>query len=64
MAKLIIQHDMDGSVYFYHETDRHFRVAEKERKQDGLERVDWNNLASECQIEPGTYMVVPIVEGE
>jgi hypothetical protein len=62
MAKLIIQHDSNNGVYWYCESDRHHRICEPQRKAEGLVRVDWNDLAEECKVEPGTYMVVPIVE--
>jgi hypothetical protein len=61
MGKLIIENS-DHGVYFYHETDRHHRVCEPQRKAEGLKRVDWNDLAEECEVQRGTYMVVPIVE--
>jgi hypothetical protein len=61
MAKLIIEHS-DKGVYWYYESDKHHRVCEPQRKAEGLRRVDWNDLAEECEIENGTYMVVPIVE--
>lgn len=61
MAKLIIEHS-DTGVYWYSESDRHHRVCEPQRKEEGLRRVDWNDLAEECEIQSGTYMVVPIVE--
>jgi len=61
MAKLIIQND-DNGVYWYCESEKHHRICEPQRKAEGLRRVDWNDLAEECEIEVGTYMVVPIVE--
>jgi hypothetical protein len=61
MAKLIIERNKKG-VYWYYESDRHHRACERHRKADGLRRVDWNDLAEECEIQSGTYMVVPIVE--
>lgn len=61
MSKLIIQHD-DQGVFWYCETDKHHRISEPQRRAEGLMRVDWDDLADECQVEVGTYMVVPIVE--
>lgn len=61
MAKLIIEHARDG-VFFYHETERQFRCAEKTRRSSGLRRVDWDDLADECAVDAGSYMVVDIIE--
>ena len=61
MAKLIIERN-DKGVYWYYESYSHHRVCEPQRKAQGLRRVEWNDLAGECEIQSGTYMVVPIVE--
>ena len=63
MGKLIIECREEG-VWMYHETERHHKKVESQRKADGLERLDWNDLANECAVHPGQYMVVPIVEVE
>ena len=63
MSKLIIEHSKDG-VFFYHETERHFRKVDKKRRDAGLVRLEWEDLGEDCCIEVGEYMVVPIVEVE
>lgn len=63
MGKLIVEHREDG-VWFYHESDRHHKKVEPQRKRDGLVRRDWDDLEEDCRVNVGEYMVVPIVEVE
>lgn len=63
MGKLIIECRENG-VWMYHETERHHKKVEPQRKRDGLVRRDWDSLAEECEVQAGEYMVVPIVEVE
>lgn len=59
-GKLIIEHTLDG-VFFYYESESHHATTEPQRKSNGLERLDWDELEEECEVRPGQYMVVPIV---
>lgn len=59
--KLIIECS-GGGVYVYHESNRHHKVAELERQRQKLERLDWHDLAQECAVQDGQYMVIPIVD--
>jgi hypothetical protein len=58
--KLIIECS-GGGMYVYHESNRHHKVAELERKRQKLKRLDWDDIAQECSVQDGQYMVIPIV---
>lgn len=59
--KLIIECS-GGGVYVYHESNRHHKAAELDRQRQKLERLDWHDLANDCSVQDGQYMVIPIVD--
>ena len=60
--KLIIEHGSDGRVFFYEESNSLHREAEKSRRDEGLTRRSLEDLAKECSVSPGEYLVMPLVE--
>lgn len=61
-SMIIIECDADRQVFFYVETESHFAKCEPVRIKDGLRRLSWSYLANECEIGPGEYLVIPIIE--
>lgn len=60
MSKLVIECDKEGRVFVYHEDEKHHKAVEKVRQRQ-LQKLDWDDIAEDCWVEPGQYMVVPIV---
>jgi len=60
--KLIIEKDIDGIVYCYQETEKHFKSVEKERS-DSLTKLPAKVLDNECNLDSvmeGSYFVFDI----
>lgn len=59
MEKLIIEHNKSG-VFFYKESLDHHKKTEVERKEAGLIRRTLEDLAEECRVSEGEYLVIDL----
>lgn len=59
--QLIIEHSDDGRVFFYEESDRHHKKVEPWRAKAAMRRT-LEDLAKDCAVQMGEYLVIPIIE--
>lgn len=59
-ARLVIQHDRDGMVFFFREGQEQFETGDAQRIADGLNPITLESLDNECRVKPGHYLLISL----